>query len=149
MNKICTRCGKMIPGEPYDEAGVSLCWNCYCRAQQDKQIHEPSFQPDSTAYGFGNRYFTVTVQFSGNLDGEKACQIMRHMNRGRELIICRHSSSSDGFELVSYPMTLEFYRKFLNWMAVLQEAHSLGHRVRRFWVRSGKLRVLSKKSKKD
>lgn len=140
MDRTCAACGRKILGEAYRETGSIYCWECYCRIQQDKQIHEASYQPEPVFYGADGRFFTVTALLTGNLNGEDACRIMCRVNQGRELVYCRRSDFGNGFELVSYPMTLVFHDPYIDWKATIQEAERLGYRVRRVWVRSKILR---------
>lgn len=102
----CEGCGRVISeGGIYyedDDEDLPLCWSCYCNSQQSKEIHEYSYKPEPVFYGSGSRYFGVELEIDGaGESGEKACQIMRRANLGRELVYCKHDGSlEDGFEIV-------------------------------------------------
>ena len=131
----CESCGRIISFDDayYDEEDATqenpLCWGCYNRHQQYRQIHEYSFKPEPIFYGKGNRYFGVELEIDeGGKNGENACQIMRKANQGKELAYCKHDGSlSNGFEIVTHPMTLEYHYNSMPWRELLHEAVSLGY----------------------
>ena len=130
----CESCGRVIlQGDAYfeDEDDTDpFCWECYCRAQQNKQIHEYSYKPAPIFYGEGERYFGVELELDhGGEDSGNACAIMGRANLDRELIYCKHDGSLDsGFEIVTHPMTLDFHQTAMPWLDVLDEAVGLGYR---------------------
>ncbi len=129
----CAHCGRVIlEDDAYyedDERDDPLCWRCYSRAQEDKQIHDYYYKPEPVFYGEGSRYFGVELEIDGAGENSRnACQLMRLANRGRELIYCKHDGSlADGFEIVTHPMTLDFHRDKMPWMEVAGKAVSMGY----------------------
>jgi len=130
----CADCGKIIMYDDayYENEGIDelLCWSCFCRAQQDKEIHEDSYKPTPIFYGEGSRYFGVELEIDGaGEDSENACSIMCLANQDRELIYCKHDGRlTDGFEIVTHPMTLDFHQSSMPWREVLREAIDLGYK---------------------
>jgi len=130
---VCDRCGRTIlEDDAYyedDDRDEPLCWSCYSHMQEDKQIHDYYYKPEPVFYGEGHRYFGVELEIDGaGEDSEKACRLMRIANRGRELVYCKHDGSlSDGFEIVTHPMTLDYHRDRMPWKEVLQEATAQGY----------------------
>lgn len=131
----CVSCGRTIY---YDDAYYTdedsdqdepLCWSCYCRTQRDREIHDYSYKPTPIFYGKGSRYFGVELEIDGaGEDSENACRLMRLANQGRELVYCKHDGSlSDGFEIVTHPMTLDFHQNKMPWQDLLQEAVDQGY----------------------
>ena len=129
----CAHCGRTILcDDAYyedDDRDDPLCWSCYCRTQQDKEIHEYSYKPTPVFYGGGDRYFGVELEIDGaGEDSDNACQLMCLANRGRELVYCKHDGSLEsGFELVTHPMTLAFHQNDMPWEDILQEAVEQGY----------------------
>lgn len=129
----CERCGRVIlQGDAYfedEDDDEPLCWECYCRTQLSRQIHEYSYKPEPVFYGSGTRYFGVELELDhGGEDGNNACAIMCKANLGRELVYCKHDGSLDnGFEIVTHPMTLDFHQTEMPWQNVLAEAVRLDY----------------------
>ena len=129
----CEHCGRTILyDDAYyedDDQDAPLCWHCYYQLQQDREIHDYSYKPVPIFYGSGSRYFGVELEIDGaGEDSENACQLMSLANRGRELVYCKHDGSlSDGFEIVTHPMTLDFHQNAMPWREILREAVEQGY----------------------
>jgi hypothetical protein len=53
-------------------------------------------------------------------------------NKNEELIYCKHDGSlSDGFEIVTHPMTLDFHCNSMPWQTLLRKSIALGYRSHR------------------
>ncbi|MCM1148461.1 MAG: amidoligase family protein [Butyricicoccus sp.] len=131
----CEHCGRTIncddayyADEDCDQDDP-LCWSCYCRSQRDKEIHDYSYKPTPIFYGKGSRYYGVELEIdAGGEDSDHACQLMRQANRGVERVYCKHDGSlSDGFEIVTHPMTLEYHQQSMPWLELLGEAVKMGY----------------------
>ncbi len=129
----CDRCGRTIlEDDAYyedEDRDEPLCWSCYSRTQENKQIHDYYYKPEPIFYGEGSRYFGVELEIDGaGEDSQNACQLMRIANRGRELVYCKHDGSlSDGFEIVTHPMTLDYHQNTMPWEEILQDAVAQGY----------------------
>ena len=79
----------------------------------------------------GPRYFGVELEIDeGGEQGDYASQILSQANVGfTERLYCKHDGSlSNGFELVTHPMSLEYHQEEMPWPEVLRTARSLGYR---------------------
>ena len=135
--KSCVRCGRRIPGEVYYENQTSpMCWNCYCRTQQEKQIHLCTYCPQPIFYGSDGPFYEIRLTLVGDTNGVKACQIMRKANLNKELVYCKaRDDSCEGFVLTSHPMTLEFHLRVMSWQDVFFEIHELGYHIHEIEIR--------------
>lgn len=131
MQAQCARCGRNITGEVYHEnSATSLCWECYSRTQEEKQLHPSYYRPNPIFYGLGTHFFEVELVLAGDSDGVKACQIMRQANHNRELLYCkRRGGSHKGIIVTSHPMTLDFHLTAMPWKIVLQEIELLDYHI--------------------
>lgn len=126
----CTRCGRLLPYDdchyPHGE-DEPYCASC-CRSVTDK-IHDYYFKPDPIFYGQGPRYFGVELEIDGaGEDFDNARELLAVANRDSQLIYCKHDGSLDeGFEIVTYPMSLEFHQKSMPWAEIMREAVLLGY----------------------
>lgn len=65
----------------------------------------------------------------GGEDIGNADDLLDVANRGGEHIYCKHDGSiSNGFEIVSHPMTLEYHKSNMNWQEVFENAVSMNYR---------------------
>ena len=130
----CEHCGRIIHQyDAYYEDGdedTPLCYDCHTRVSHEKAIHDYYYKPAPIFRGNGSRYFGVELEIDdGGEDDDSAQQIMEVSNgNGLENLYCKHDGSlTDGFELVTHPMTLDYHMKKMPWARILQEAVSLGY----------------------
>lgn len=126
----CGNCGELLySANVYclSRSDTPYCYDCY----RDRQnaIHEYSYKPEPVFYGTGPCYFGVELEIDeGGNDGTCAEEILAIANAARKnLYIKSDSSLSDGMELVSHPMSLDYHRTEMPWEEVLQKCRSLGY----------------------
>lgn len=127
---VCSRCGGRIWVNachyPYNDDNP---YCARCNHIVSKRIHDYSFKPDPIFYGQGPRYFGVELEIDGaGEDPNNARQLLETANCDLPLIYCKHDGSlDDGFEIVTYPMSLEFHRTSMPWTEIMREAVSMGY----------------------
>lgn len=129
----CSECGRLIHCEDsyyLDDSDEPLCLTCLEEANRDV-IQGYYYKPEPIFYGTGPRYFGVELEIDeGGERGDYASQILTPANVGfTERLYCKHDGSlSNGFELVTHPMSLEYHQEEMPWPEVLRTARSLGYR---------------------
>ena len=130
----CSRCGALLRlSSAYYEDGDEdeerpYCDSCY-QARSGEVIHDYYYKPEPIFYGQGLRYFGVELEIDGaGESNSNAAQILNAANGDGDYLYAKHDGSlDDGFELVSYPMSLDFHQKGLPWNSVLKEAIHMGY----------------------
>ena len=127
----CERCGRMIHNDAahyIDGGDYPYCRSCY-EIECDRNIHEYNYKPDPIFYGEGNRFFGVELEIDeGGEDDSSAEEVMYVGNRSDEHIYCKYDGSlHDGFEIVTYPMTLEYHMAIMPWKDITDKARKLGY----------------------
>lgn len=129
----CDRCGSLIRRDDANyltsDSEEPFCYDCYCLESRESSIHDYNYKPEPLFYGEGDRYFGIELEIDGG--GERSApaeEILSIANQEHELIYCKHDGSlTDGFEIVTHPMTLGFHCNSMPWQALLQKARSLGY----------------------
>ena len=132
----CEDCGRIIHNDSVyyldddynDEYGY--CEDCYERARSRKYIHDYSYKPDPVFRGNGKRYFGVELEIdNGGKDEDNACELLAVANKDCENIYIKTDSSlSDGLEIVTHPMTLDYHINSMLWEDICEMALELGYR---------------------
>ena len=126
----CSECGRLIHCEDsyyLDDSDEPLCLTCLEEANRDV-IQGYYYKPEPIFYGTGPRYFGVELEIDeGGERGDYASRILSQANVGfTERLYCKHDGSlSNGFELVTHPMSLEYHQEEMPWPEVLRTARSL------------------------
>ena len=128
----CDCCGALIrqtDARYWDRGDEPLCCGCYERAAKTRTIHDYYFKPDPIFYGDGPRYFGVELEIDeAGEDNSNARELLDRANRSAEHIYCKHDGSlTDGMELVTHPMSLDYHKGQMPWAAVLGQAVQLGY----------------------
>ena len=129
----CSECGRLIHCEDsyyLDDSDEPLCLTCLEEANRDV-IQGYYYKPEPIFYGTGPRYFGVELEIDeGGERGDYASRILSQANVAfTERLYCKHDGSlSNGFELVTHPMSLEYHQEEMPWPEVLRTARSLGYR---------------------
>ena len=130
----CSRCGRVI--QDYDafyqgeeEDDEPLCYDCYHRYYYRQQINDYNFKPEPIFYGDGPRFFGVELEIDeGGESNDNAAKILKIANAAQDLIYVKHDGSlDDGFEIVTYPMSLDFHQRQMPWERICREAVNLGY----------------------
>ena len=130
----CEDCGRVIlHDDAYyvdDDSYEARCYSCHCRCDDRRVIHDYYYKPEPEFLGEGSRWFGVELEIDDA--GEKnsnAAKIVGVANRSEDRIYCKHDGSlSEGFEIVTHPMTMDYHMSKMPWSAVLNVAKELGYR---------------------
>jgi len=127
----CTDCDRLLSrDEVYFFEDEPYCEECYDRHESHEgPIHDYGFKPDPVFFGTGKRYFGVELEVdeAGEIiaNAEKLLWIAN--SRSEHLYIKHDGSLSDGMELVSHPMTLDYHTNSMPWSTIMEVALSFGY----------------------
>ena len=128
----CEECHRIICEEDayYEDDDRVLCYDCHRRHRSRYSINDYSYKPDPIFYGGGPLYMGVELEIDEGGESESnARKILEVANAQENLVYIKHDGSlSDGMEIVSHPMTLEYHMKQMPWQAVLEKAKQLDYR---------------------
>ena len=129
----CVDCGRTIHQDDayyVDEDDYEArCYLCHSRRMDRRVIHDYYYKPEPIFYGEGKRYFGVELEIDGagesNANAEKILQIANHSH---ELMYAKHDGSlTEGIELVTFPLSLDFHLLEMPWAEVLEKTRALGY----------------------
>ena len=127
----CEECGVLLSNEDayYDDSDYPYCHSCY-EDLQHRAIKEYSYKPEPIFYGSGILFMGVELEIDeGGEDSDSADELLMLANRNSERIYCKHDGSiSNGFEIVSHPMALEYHTNSMNWLDIFERAVSMNYR---------------------
>lgn len=130
----CDNCNTIIRDEDARHyRNHVLCETCY-----DEDIEEDNYdtikpydyKPNPSFYGAGPRFFGVELEIDdGGGDSNDAEELLDIGNTTSNHIYIKHDGSlSDGFEIVTHPMTLDYHKQSMPWKSLAQAAVRLGYR---------------------
>lgn len=129
----CEECGRLIHNEDTyridDDDDYSYCYECYQKLS-NTPIKSYNYKPEPIFYGSGDLYMGVELEIDeGGEYSENAEKLTDIANSYCERIYCKHDGSiSEGFEIVSHPMTLDYHTNEMNWLDVLEKAVEMDYR---------------------
>lgn len=131
----CSRCGGLLrESEAYYESSDEYeehpyCSDCYHSLVQDGGIHDYYYKPEPIFYGEGPRYFGVELELdNGGERAAHAAALLKIANREGEYAYIKHDGSlSDGLEVVTHPMSLEYQLHRMPWEQLCGAALSMGY----------------------
>ena len=131
----CHCCGELVHNDNvyYDNDDNAYCDDCY-EEMRNKVIHGYYYKPTPIFYGGfpcdNPLYMGVELEIDrGGERGENAHRIIDIVNSEHDHIYCKHDGSlSDGFEIVSHPMTIDYHINNVKWAELMKEAVSMGYR---------------------
>ena len=128
----CEDCGRLIHNEDaYYEDGEDYpyCRECFEKLN-DNAIKNYSYKPEPIFYGSGNLFYGVELEIDkGGEDNSNAQILLDAANSISERIYCKHDGSiSNGFEIVSHPMSLDYHINNMNWLDVFEKAVQMNYR---------------------
>ncbi len=127
----CIRCGQLLNCD--DACYIDGCDDPHCSECYDivaeRAIHDYGYKPDPIFYGDGSLYLGVELEIDDAGESNSAArQLLALANDGGKRIYCKHDGSlSDGFEIVTHPMTLDYHLSEMPWGPVLCRAIELGY----------------------
>jgi hypothetical protein len=116
--------------------GDTYCEDCYNdiedyddEYEEDRAIHSYDYKPEPIFYGEGIHYgIELEVDKAGE-SADNAWKVLDVGNYDDDHIYIKHDGSlSDGFEIVSHPMSLSYHQDKMNWQKVLNKLIELGYR---------------------
>ena len=133
---ICENCDAVIPySDAYTISGRDGCFceDCYDDLRPAQVIHDYGYKPDPIFHGTGPRYFGVELELDeAGEDNENAQELLDIVNSNRyeeEHMYAKHDGSlTEGFELVTHPMSLNYHCRDMPWKELLRSAVRMGYR---------------------
>ncbi|HCB95517.1 MAG TPA: zinc-binding protein [Ruminococcus sp.] len=128
----CEGCGRLIHNEDaYYEDGEDYpyCRECFEKLNSNS-IKNYSYKPEPIFYGSGDLFYGIELEIDkGGEDSQNAEKLLDIANSRDERIYCKHDGSiSDGFEIVSHPMSLDYHINTMNWLDIFEEAIRMRYR---------------------
>ena len=131
----CVDCERIIPRDDAyyldDDDYDARCYHCHTNRCDSHVIRDYFYKPDPIFYGEGSRYYGLELEIDEAGESDRnARKLMEIANcGGEERLYCKHDGSlNDGFELVTHPMSLEYYMTKMPWADILASAKSMGYR---------------------
>lgn len=129
----CEDCGRIIHRDcanyvdDYDD--IPYCDSCI-EEHRSHSIHDYSYKPDPIFYGDSNRYFGVELEIDdGGKDSDNADELLHIGNKsGEHIYIKSDGSLSNGMEIVTHPMSLNYHKTKMPWEEVMRRAVQLDYR---------------------
>lgn len=106
------------------------CDPCFARLPPAGLIHPYSYKPVPIFYGDGPRYFGVELEIDcGGESPANAGELLMVGNQAADHIYIKHDGSlSNGFEIVTHPMSLDYHLHHMPWVQLCRRAIALGYR---------------------
>ena len=128
----CEDCGRLIPNEDAfyeDGEDYPYCHNCFEKLNNNP-IKNYSYKPEPIFYGSGSLFYGIELEIDkGGESIENAQKLLDIANEGEERIYIKHDGSlSNGFEIVSHPMTLDHHTNNMNWHEIFEKAFEMDYR---------------------
>lgn len=126
--------------EAHYDGDEPLCNRCYEGSCTHDYIEDYYYKPEPIFYGEGKRFFGVELEIDGAGESDSsASSVMDIANgNGLEHIYCKHDGIlSEGFEIVTHPMTLDYHLTEMPWESMLRKIRSLGYVKVRFYIKRG------------
>lgn len=128
---ICER--DLVDTEAYSSGGSPYCEDCYYNLEEDDDdnyIKTYSYKPTAIFFGTGNLYFGVELEVDrGEKSDKSISEILDIANNDNEHVYLKSDGSlTNGFEIVTHPMTYEYHLEDMSWKEILNKLVSLGYR---------------------
>lgn len=128
----CADCGRLVSVEDTQyvdgDEDVPYCCDCVDR-HRGSGIQNYCYKPEPIFYGGGSRFLGVELEIDDGGEYNATAEKLMHVgNQDAENIYIKHDGSlTEGMEIVTHPMTLEYHRTQMPWAAVMQKALDLGY----------------------
>ena len=129
----CVGCGRVIHENEAryldDEEDYPYCHSCYEDREGQEAIHDYSYKPEPIFYGQGPRYFGVELEIDGAGESRSnARALLDIFNQDHRLAYIKHDGSlTDGLEIVTHPLSLDYHLKQAPWQEVMARAVQQGY----------------------
>lgn len=132
---ICDRCCIFVLKEnAHHEDGLTYCEACHDRVLRENSIRDYYYKPIPLFHGGdnadGRRFFGVELEVDGcGEDCDNAYEVLKVANVDADHVYIKHDGSLDhGFEVVSYPMTLDYHASKMPWEDTMKKLINFGYR---------------------
>lgn len=128
----CERCGALIHNDDAlyeDDSDYPYCRECY-ESIRNEAIKPYSYKPEPVFYGTGKLFYGIELEIDGgNEDSSNAQKLLDYVNQDNDYIYAKHDGSlSNGFELVSHPMSLDYHLNEVDYSGLFKMAVAMGYR---------------------
>lgn len=128
----CERCGCLIHNDSAlyeDDSDYSYCQECYEKIMSEP-IKSYYYKPEPIFYGNGSRFYGVELEIDqGGEVSSNAQKLLDYVNQDNTYIYAKHDGSlSNGFEIVSHPMTIEHHLNEVDYSGLFKMAVGMGYR---------------------
>ena len=131
----CENCGNAVHiDDAYymdENDDYPYCPTCYSYECNHKIIHDYGYKPEPIFYGQNRRYFGVELEVDCGGDySDNAENVLDIANTGNhQRIYIKHDGSiSNGFEIVTHPMSIDYHRYDMPWRDIMDELVDMGYR---------------------
>ena len=120
---VCEDCGDIIScDDAHSINGDNYCDDC---AESNRDvINDYGYKPEPIFYGenAARGYYGLELEIDDGYDRQEAARAIQ--DAGGNCIYLKHdgSLSSDGFEIVTHPMTLDYHMQQMPWSDIIQAA---------------------------
>lgn len=129
----CERCGTLLHNDDAlyeDDSDYPYCQECYERIMSEP-IKSYCYKPEPIFYGDNSKFFYgIELELDlGGEDSSKAQKLLDHINQDNTYIYAKHDGSlTNGFELVTYPMTLDHHLNEVDYSSLFEKSVAMGYR---------------------
>lgn len=127
----CEICGRIIHRDNAhyeDECYAPYCDDCFNKLEE-KTINSYNYKPELIFYGSGKLFYGVELEIDngGSYDGN-AGTLLDIANCDSTHMYCKYDGSvSNGFEMVSHPMSLDYHINHMDWLEIFNHAVDMGY----------------------
>ena len=107
-----------------------MCQDCYTRMERANAIQDYYYKPAPNFFGNGPRFFGVELEIDEAGESDRSAWELLSIatGEGEKRLYCKHDGSlSDGFELVTHPMSLNYHTEQMPWEKLLRRAVEMGY----------------------
>ena len=129
----CERCGCLLENNSAyyyeDDSDYPYCQECYERIMAEP-IKSYGYKPEPIFYGSGKIFYGIELELDcGGEDSSNAQKLLDYVNQDDDYIYAKHDGSlSNGFELVTHPMTLDYHLNEVDYLGLFERAVAMGYR---------------------
>ena len=128
----CESCDRLIHNEDAlyeDDSDYPYCRECYERIRNNA-IKSYNYKPEPIFYGDGKVFFGIELEVDGSgEDSGNAQKLLDYVNQDNDYIYAKHDGSlSNGFELVSHPMTIDYHLNEVDYSGLFERTVAMGYR---------------------
>lgn len=129
---VCRNCGEFVSNDDSvysEEIDGYYCEACY-EEIRSRPIKSYSYKPEPIFYGSGNLFMGVELEIdNGGEYNDNARELLKVANADGQRMYIKHDGSlSEGMELVSHPMSLEYHRNDMKWQDIFNKALEMDYR---------------------